>query len=49
LTVRDRRTGQITAESLALMDFESSTGDSANGASQTTNMPEASGGGSSML
>jgi len=48
-SVRDRRTGQITAESLALMDFESSTGDSANGASQTTNTPEASGGGSSML
>lgn len=48
-SARDRRTGQITAESLALMDFESSTGDSANGASQTTNTPEASGGGSSML
>lgn len=48
-SARDRRTGQITAESLALMDFESSGDNSTNGASQTTNMPGTSGGGSSML
>lgn len=45
--VRDRHTGQIAAESLALMDFESSADNSTTGASASS--PGATGGRSGML